>query len=152
MKVLVTGGAGFIGSHLSEALVERGHQVTALDDLSTGSRANLRALEADEQFKLVEGTIVDHGLVERLMAEAELCFHLAAAVGVRTILEQPLRSLLTNLRGAETVLEGGRSPPGADRRRLYSEVYGKNDSGPLDEDADRDPRLESDQSLALRHG
>src|SRR5581483_12025451 len=79
VKVLVTGGAGVIGSHLGEALIEGGHQVTALDDLSTGNRANLGALEGHERFRLVDGTIVDPELVERLMAEAELCFHLAAA-------------------------------------------------------------------------
>lgn len=137
MRVLVTGGAGFIGSHLCEALVERGHQVTALDDLSTGARANLAALEGHERFSLVVGSILDPPLLDRLFAEADLCYHLAAAVGVRTILEQPLRSLLVNVRGTELVLEA------ADRHHVpiliasTSEVYGKNDSGPLAEDADR---------------
>ena len=137
MKVLVTGGAGFIGSHLSEALVARGDQVIVLDDLSTGQRANLAGLEDAPGFRFVEGSITDAALVERLLTDADLCFHLAAAVGVRTILERPLRSLLTNLRGTEIVLEA------ADRHRVpiviasTSEVYGKNDAGPLDEEADR---------------
>jgi UDP-glucose 4-epimerase len=137
MRVLVTGGAGFIGSHLCEALVARGHQVTALDDLSTGNRANLAALGDSERFELIEGTILDEPLLGRCFASSDLCFHLAAAVGVRTILDRPLDSLLTNLRGTELVLEA------ADRQRVpivvasTSEVYGKNDSGPLHEDADR---------------
>ena len=137
MRVLVTGGAGFIGSHLSEALVAQGHRVTAIDDLSTGNRANLVALDGSERFRLIDGSILNANLLEHTFAEAELCYHLAAAVGVRTILEQPLQSLLTNVRGTELVLEA------ADRHRVpivvasTSEVYGKNDSGPLSEDSDR---------------
>ena len=137
MRVLVTGGAGFIGSHLCEALVARGHTVTALDDLSTGNPENLAGLRGCDRFRLVEGTILDEPLVERSFAESELCFHLAAAVGVRTILDRPLQSLLTNVRGTEIVLET------ADRHRVpiliasTSEVYGKNDSGSLAEDSDR---------------
>jgi UDP-glucose 4-epimerase len=137
VKVLVTGGAGFIGSHLCEGLVDCGERVVALDDLSTGRRANLRALDGHPRFRLVQGSILDEALVEALMAEADLCFHLAAAVGVRTILERPLESLRTNLRGTELVLEA------ASRDRVpmvvasTSEVYGKNDAGPIAEDADR---------------
>jgi UDP-glucose 4-epimerase len=137
VKILVTGGAGFIGSHLSEALIARGDRVVVLDDLSTGQLENLATLRSAPGFLFVEGSITDHELVDRLIGEAELCFHLAAAVGVRTILEQPLRSLLTNLRGTEMVLEA------ADRHGVpiviasTSEDYGKNDSGPLDEEADR---------------
>jgi UDP-glucose 4-epimerase len=137
VKVLVTGGAGFIGSHLCEALVARGDEVTVLDDLSTGQRANLALVRSASGFLFAEGSITDHEIVDRLLGEAELCFHLAAAVGVRTILDQPLRSLLTNVRGTEIVLEA------ADRHGVpiviasTSEVYGKNDAGPLDEEADR---------------
>jgi UDP-glucose 4-epimerase len=137
MRILVTGGAGFIGSHLCDALLAHGHQVTALDDLSTGNRSNLVAAEAVPDFELVDGTILDAATIERLMSRVDLCYHLAAAVGVHTILKQPLRSLLTNMRGTELVLEA------ADRYRVpiviasTSEVYGKNDSGPLAEDADR---------------
>jgi UDP-glucose 4-epimerase len=137
MRVLVTGGAGFIGSHLCEALNEQGHDVTALDDLSTGSSDNLGGLKHSQRFTLVQGSILDDQLVERLLSATDLCYHLAAAVGVRTILEQPLQSLLTNVHGTQLVLEA------ADRHAVpivvasTSEVYGKNDSGPLSEDADR---------------
>jgi UDP-glucose 4-epimerase len=137
MKVLVTGGAGFIGSHLCEALVEQGRQVTALDDFSTGTPDNLSTLQSCQRFRLVEGSILDAALVNDLFSEADLCYHLAAAVGVRTILERPLQSLRINVRGTEVVLEA------AERQRVpivvasTSEVYGKNDSGPLSEDSDR---------------
>ena len=137
MRVVVTGGAGFIGSHLCEALVARGDEVTALDDLSTGRRDNLMGLQSSSKFRLVEGSILDAPLVSDVLAESDLCYHLAAAVGVQRILEQPLRSLRTNLRGTEQVLEA------ADRHCVplviasTSEVYGKNDHGPLAEDADR---------------
>jgi len=137
MRVLVTGGAGFIGSHLCEALNERGHNVTALDDFSTGNRDNLAGLDHSDRFTLVQGSILNAELVERLFSTTDLCYHLAAAVGVRTILNQPLQSLLTNVHGTQLVLEA------ADRHAVpivvasTSEVYGKNDSGPLSEDADR---------------
>jgi UDP-glucose 4-epimerase len=137
MRVVVTGGAGFIGSHLAEALVGAGHDLVVLDDLSTGSLANLAALDASSRLRFVEGSILEAGLVDELLAGADLCYHLAAAVGVRRIMEQPLQSLRTNLRGTELVLEA------ADHHRVpivlasTSEVYGKNDSGPLAEDADR---------------
>ena len=137
MRVLVTGGAGFIGSHLCEALVGRGQRVTALDNLSTGSRDNLAAVEDSERFRLVEGSILDESLVDRLLAEADLCYHLAAAVGVRTILERPLQSLRTNVRGTELVLEAACCHAVPTVVASTSEVYGKNDSGALAEDADR---------------
>jgi UDP-glucose 4-epimerase len=135
--VLVTGGAGFIGSHLCEALVARGHRVTALDDLSTGRRENLAALQGSQRFALVTGSILDGSVVHQLLSESELCFHLAAAVGVRTVLERPLQSLLTNVRGTELVLDSANHFSVPTVIASTSEVYGKNDSGPLSENADR---------------
>jgi UDP-glucose 4-epimerase len=136
-RVLVTGGAGFIGSHLTERLIERGDDVTVLDDLSTGRRANLQAVDGQPGLTFVQGTVLDEELVQRLVDSADLVFHLAAAVGVEWVLRHPLRSLETNIRGTENVLHAC-----AERRpRLLlastSEVYGKNDRDALKEDDDR---------------
>ena len=104
-RVLVTGGAGFIGSHLVERLAERGDQVTILDDLSTGRRENLAsALANRSEVELIEGSVLDADLVARLVAETEVVYHLAAAVGVDWVLRHPLRSLQTNIQGTEHVL------------------------------------------------
>jgi UDP-glucose 4-epimerase len=137
MRVLVTGGAGFIGSHLCEALLGRGDEVVALDDLSTGSRENLASLNGSARFSLVVGSILDVEQVDSLFKDADLSYHLAAAVGVRTILERPLQSLLTNVRGTDVVLEAANRHGAPIVVASTSEVYGKNDSGPLAEDADR---------------
>lgn len=137
MRVLVTGGAGFIGSHLCEALIGRGDEVVALDDLSTGSRDNLAVLKGSRQFSLIEGNILDAELVNSAFGAADLSYHLAAAVGVRTILDRPLQSLLTNVRGTEIVLEAANRQAVPIVVASTSEVYGKNDSGPLAEDSDR---------------
>ena len=136
-RVLVTGGAGFIGSHLVEHLIGRGDQVRALDDLSTGSRANLAALEGEPRFELVEGSVLDTPLVDRLVQDSDVVYHLAAAVGVDWVLRYPLRSLETNIRGTEHVL---RACAASQRRALIastSEVYGKNPKDALAEDDDR---------------
>src|SRR5580765_655365 len=105
MRMLVTGGAGFIGSHLTEALLDRGHEVWALDDLSTGRLENLRTIELHPRFRFLEGDVTNAALVNGLVAQCERVYHLAAAVGVKYVLENPLRSLLTNIRGTEVVLE-----------------------------------------------
>jgi len=105
MQILVTGGAGFIGSHLCERLIEDGHMVTALDNFSTGRAANLLNLESSSRFKLVEGSILDLEVLNPLVQKADFVFHLAAAVGVFNIVKNPLVSLLTNIRGTENVLE-----------------------------------------------
>ncbi len=139
-RALVTGGAGFIGSHLVERLLERGDQVSVLDDLSTGRRSNLAGVEAQPALRIVEGSVLDRGLVEQLVGEAEIVFHLAAAVGVDWVLRHPLRSLETNIRGTEHVLRACAEAPGGARRVLIastSEVYGKNDRDALGEDDDR---------------
>jgi UDP-glucose 4-epimerase len=137
MRVLVTGGAGFIGSHLCERLLEEGHVVTALDDFSTGRAQNLAKVEGNKGFSLIEGSILDTQLLNELIDESDYIFHLAAAVGVFNIVNNPLASLLTNIRGTENVLEG------ALRRNIpvfitsSSEVYGKNISDSLKESDDR---------------
>ncbi|MFE1170619.1 NAD-dependent epimerase/dehydratase family protein [Nocardiopsis sp. NPDC058789] len=137
MKAVITGGAGFIGSHLCDHLVARGHEVTVLDDLSTGSLSNLSQLKGSPAFRFVQGDILDRDLVDRLVSEADTVFHLAAAVGVYNIVDNPLRSLRINLHGTENVVEA------AVRHRVpymvasTSEVYGKNDADGIREDADR---------------
>ena len=137
MRYLITGGAGFIGSHLADRLLERGDEVYALDDLSTGSPSNIDHLRGHERFGFVQGTILDHPLMSGLVADVDVVVHLAAAVGVRLIVEKPLESLITNIRGTEIVLDVAAS---AGRKVLLtstSEIYGKNATGPLHEDADR---------------
>lgn len=137
MRILVTGGAGFIGSHLAEELLQRGHEVWALDDLSTGRVENLRTFERHPNFRFLEGNVMDAALVHGLVAQCDRVYHLAAAVGVKYVLENPLRSLLTNIRGTEVVLEAC----SAHRRKIMvtssSEVYGKGVSVPFSEDDDR---------------
>jgi UDP-glucose 4-epimerase len=138
-RALVTGGAGFIGSHLVERLIERGDHVTVLDDLSTGRRANLAGVEHRSEFELVHASVLDVDLVERLVARADVVYHLAAAVGVDWVLRHPLRSLETNIRGTENVLRACANQD-VPRRVLVastSEVYGKNNKDALTEDDDR---------------
>jgi UDP-glucose 4-epimerase len=137
MRVLVTGGAGFIGSHLSEALLQRGAEVWALDDLSTGRLENLRSFERHPRFRFLEGNVTDSALVHGLVAQCDRVFHLAAAVGVKYVLENPLRSLLTNIRGTEVVLEACSEHNRKVMVFSSSEVYGKGVSVPFSEDDDR---------------
>src|SRR5919112_5324608 len=105
MKTLITGGAGFIGSHLSERLLQRGDEVFVLDDLSTGSLANVAHLRANPRFRLVIDSVLHPAVVNELVNKADVVYHLAAAVGVKTIVEQPARTLRVNLGGTETVLD-----------------------------------------------
>jgi UDP-glucose 4-epimerase len=105
MKVLVTGGAGFIGSHLCERLLGHGAEVWALDDLSTGSHDNVAHLKERRDFHLVVDSVLSHSVVNELVHRSDVVYHLAAAVGVRLIVEQPVRTLVTNVQGTETVLE-----------------------------------------------
>jgi UDP-glucose 4-epimerase len=137
MDYLITGGAGFIGSHLADALLRRGDTVVALDDVSTGSVENVRHLLEHERFSLREGTVLDHPLVAQLAGRADVVVHLAAAVGVKLIVEQPLRSLITNIRGTEIVLDAAAMGGCRVLVASTSEVYGKNATGPLPEDSDR---------------
>jgi UDP-glucose 4-epimerase len=137
MNILVTGGAGFIGSHLSDALIERGHRVTALDNISTGRYENIEHLLEHRSFEFVLGSILNADLVDDLMARADAVFHLAAAVGVHLIVEKPLESLATNIRGSEIVFEKAHKYGTKVLVASTSEIYGKNTSDRLGEEDDR---------------
>jgi UDP-glucose 4-epimerase len=137
MNILVTGGGGFIGSHLCERLINQGHSVTAIDNFSTGLRANLSGLLDNPNFNLVEGSILDLNLLEKVIPRVEYVFHLAAAVGVFNIVKNPLESLLTNIRGTENVLEAAHLTNIPVFLTSSSEVYGKNVSNSLKESDDR---------------
>ena len=137
MNVLVTGGAGFIGSHLAERLLERGHRVLALDNLSTGQHENIAHLTGRNDFEFVLGSILNVDLVDDLAARADVIFHLAAAVGVQLIVEKPLESLATNIRGSEIVFEKAHKYGPKILVTSTSEIYGKNTSDRLHEDDDR---------------
>jgi UDP-glucose 4-epimerase len=137
VRYLVTGGAGFIGSHLVEALAARGDHALILDDLSTGDRRNVEHLLPSENVELVEGSILDADLVDGCVKSVDACFHLASAVGVQLVVSQPLDTLLRNVRGTDIVI----SAAVRHRRRMLftstSEIYGKNSTGALDEQSDR---------------
>ena len=137
MRILVTGGAGFIGSHLCERLIKNGHIVTAIDNFSTGRASNLANLVSSSSFTLIEGSILDTNLLNPLIKEADYVFHLAAAVGVFNIVNNPLASLLTNIRGTENILEAAHASKTPVFLTSSSEVYGKNISDSLNEGDDR---------------
>lgn len=136
MKVLLTGGAGFVGSHLAEALLARGDQVHVLDDLSTGSMENIRHLKGRPGFEYTIDTLMNERLTAELIDHADVVFHLAAAVGVKLIVEAPVRTIETNVHGTEVVLKHA-----SKKQKLVvifstSEVYGKSTDVPFREDAD----------------
>lgn len=136
MRHLITGGAGFIGSHLAEALIAEGDEVHVIDDLSTGRIENLAAVESEHRFSFTEATLSDTELVETRVEWADVVHHLAAVVGVRRILQRPLETLRTNIDGTEVVLEAASR---CGRRVMIastSEVYGKSDRLPFTEDGD----------------
>ena len=137
MRILVTGGAGFIGSHLCERLIDEGHAVTAIDDFSTGSTSNLANLVSSSKFTLVEDSILNSNVLNSLITETDYVFHLAAAVGVFNIVNHPLDSLMTNIRGTENVLEAAHKYSKPVFVTSSSEVYGKNISDSLRESDDR---------------
>jgi UDP-glucose 4-epimerase len=137
MKILITGGGGFIGSHLADRLIKNGHAVTILDDFSTGSISNLNTISSSPDLQIVNGSILDSNLVTDLVAVSDYVFHLAAAVGVFNIVNRPLESLMTNIRGTENVLEASLQNMIPVFLTSSSEVYGKNPSDSLSESDDR---------------
>ncbi len=135
MRVLVTGGAGFIGSHLADALIARGDQVVALDNFSTGSTANIKHIT--KNFEIIDGDIRNSDLINDTIKDIDLIFHMAAALGVKTILESPLESISTNIAGSEVVLKAAANYKKRILIASTSEIYGKNPKQPLNETDDR---------------
>lgn len=137
MRYLITGGAGFVGSHVVDALTTRGDSVVILDDLSTGRRENVEHHLESDQVEMIDDSILDTDLVEELIQRVDACFHMASAVGVQLIVDKPLESLTLNVRGNDAVI----SAAAKHRKRLLftstSEIYGKNSQGPLSETSDR---------------
>ncbi len=136
MKALVTGGAGFIGSHLAEHLLKDGHTVVVIDNLSTGSLKNIENFKNEPKFDFVEGDIRDTELTESLIERSEVVFHLAAAVGVKLIAEKPVHTIETNISGTKTVLDTANKFGKKILIASSSEVYGKNEAVPFREDDD----------------
>ena len=136
MRYLITGGAGFIGSHLAEALLGRGEEVFILDDLSTGSVENIRHLKSQPRFHYKFDSIQDRHLLAEWVDEADIVVHLAAAVGVRLIVESPVRTLETNVHGTQLVLDAASKKKKLVFLASTSEVYGKSEKVPFHEDAD----------------
>ena len=136
MRYLITGGAGFIGSHLAEALLARGNDVFILDDLSTGSVENVRHLKTNGRFHHFFDSITNRHLLAELVDESDVVFHLAAAVGVRLIVESPVRTIETNVYGTQLVLDAASKKKKLVFIASTSEVYGKSDKVPFREDAD----------------
>jgi len=136
-KILITGGAGFIGSHLAEKLLEKGEEVFVVDDLSTGSLENIKHLQQNQNFHFIEGSVLDEGLLSETIEKVDEVYHLAAAVGVRLILGKPLRSLLTNVKGTEIVLRKAEKKKTKVLITSTSEVCGKGDNVPFGEEDDR---------------
>jgi len=136
MKVLITGGAGFVGSHLADKLIGQGHDITVIDDLSTGRYSNVEHLEGHERFRLIIDTVLNDQLMEDLIRETDRVFHMASAVGVRLIMEQPVKTIETIFHGTDVVLKFCSRY----RKRVLipstSEVYGKGASVPFREDDD----------------
>ena len=137
MRALITGGAGFIGSHLADRLLGRGDQVILLDDLSTGRLTNIEHLNDRTDTEFVLGSVLNADLVDHVASKVDVVYHLAAAVGVNLIVEKPLESLMTNIRGTETVIEKAHKYGKRTLVMSTSEIYGKNTSDSLSEDDDR---------------
>jgi len=137
MRALITGGAGFIGSHLTDELIKQGHHVTVLDNLSTGRLQNVAHLDGNPGFQLIVDTVLNEYLVDKLVERCDVIFHLAAAVGVELIVKQPLESLTTNIKGSEIVLASAHRYRKKVLITSTSEIYGKNINGPLREGDDR---------------
>lgn len=136
MKILITGGAGFVGSHLADKLIGQGHEITVIDDLSTGRYSNVEHLEGHERFRLIIDTVLNASLMEELIRDSDRVFHMASAVGVRLIMEQPVKTIETIFHGTDVVLKFCSRY----RKRVLvpstSEVYGKGTSIPFREEDD----------------
>ena len=137
MHILVTGGAGFIGSHLTDRLIRDGHLVKVLDNESTGRKENLKQSKSSPNFSYVDGSVLDQGALKSVVKDVDYIFHLAAAVGVLNIVNKPLQSLVTNIRGTENILEAALLRNTPIFLSSSSEVYGKNTSDSLKESDDR---------------
>ena len=137
MKFLMTGGAGFIGSHLSERLIEMNHEVVVLDNLSTGSSMNVESLNKLDGFQFIQGDMLNEALVNELMEKVDGCFHLGAALGVKRILERPYSSLISNTQGTEIAVKAAVKYGVKFFLASTSELYGKNPKQPLTEESDR---------------
>ena len=137
MRILITGGAGFIGSHLTDRLLTDGYQVKVLDDLSTGRLENINQYKSNSKSEYVNGSVLNQGLLESTVKDVDYIFHLAAAVGVFNIVNHPLSSLVTNIRGTENILEAALKKNIPVFLSSSSEVYGKNTSDSLKESDDR---------------
>jgi UDP-glucose 4-epimerase len=136
MKILITGGAGFVGSHLADRLIKDGHAITVIDDLSTGRYSNVEHLEGNENFRLIIDTVLNQSLMEELIRETDRVYHMASAVGVRLIMEQPVKTIETIFHGTDVILKFCSRY----RKRVLipstSEVYGKGASIPFSEEDD----------------
>ena len=137
MNALITGGAGFIGSHLAESLIKNGDSVSIIDDISTGSIENVAHLHEHPQFLLVRGSILDRELMEKMIDDCDIVYHLAAAVGVKYIMENRLKALEINVQGTEIVLNLASKENKKVMLASSSEIYGKNGKAPFKEDDDR---------------
>ena len=137
MQILVTGGSGFIGSHLVESLIDIGHSVTVLDDLTTGNLQNLSQVMENSKFEFIHGSVLDQELLRDVVTKSDYIFHLAAAVGVFNIVKNPLRSMLVNIYGTENVLRISHELDTPILLTSSSEIYGKNSKISLSEDDDR---------------
>jgi UDP-glucose 4-epimerase len=137
MRILVTGGAGFIGSNLVDVLIEQGHEVTVLDNLLVGKVSNIDHHLESDHFHFVNGSILDLATLERLVRQVDLIYHLAAVVGVKYVVEDPLQAIITNVRGTENVLELAFKYWAKTVVASSSEIYGKSTEVPLSEESDR---------------
>jgi len=136
MRILITGGCGFIGSHLAEYLLERGERVEVLDDLSSGSLKNVFGIKKHPNFSCVIGSVLDYQLSEKIVRRNDFIFHLAAAVGVKMVIEDPIKSIKINVRGTENILELASRFKKKVLLTSTSEVYGKNEKIPFSENSD----------------
>ncbi len=137
MKILITGGAGFIGSHLAERLLDAGHSIAIIDDLSTGRFYNIKHLTKNSKFKYTIDSVLNREVIEKLISECSQIYHLASAVGVKYIIDNPLRTLKTNIGGTENVLEFANKYKKKVLITSTSEIYGKSEKVPFKEEDDR---------------